>query len=282
MPQLSNHVSKRVTKMLLIGDSGSGKTGALASLAKAGYNLRILDFDNGLDILLNLLAGDSPALARVIFETCTDKLHAVGGNVVPKGIPTAWPRAMGLLTNWKVGSAGNPAATPPVAASSDYYSLGSLETWTDKDVLVIDSLTYLGKAALRYVLAMNNRSDQAPHQADWGTAMKKVEEVLSLLYSDSVPCNVIITSHVTFIGEEGTPLRGYPSALGQKLPPTVGRYFNTILATKCVGSGANSRRTIRTASEGFVELKHPFPGKVPLELPLDTGLATFFEIARKG
>ena len=51
MPSLANHQSNEFTKLLIEGDSGSGKTGALASLVKAGYKLRILDMDNGLDAL---------------------------------------------------------------------------------------------------------------------------------------------------------------------------------------------------------------------------------------
>ena len=62
MPALSDHQSSQTTKMLFIGDSGSGKTGALASLAAAGYNLRILDVDNGVDILANLLRDPQVAL----------------------------------------------------------------------------------------------------------------------------------------------------------------------------------------------------------------------------
>ena len=50
MPNLSKHQSSEFTKLLLMGDSKSGKTGALASLVLAGYKLRILDFDNGLEI----------------------------------------------------------------------------------------------------------------------------------------------------------------------------------------------------------------------------------------
>jgi septum formation inhibitor-activating ATPase MinD len=58
MPQATKHQSHRTTKMLNMGDAGSGKTGALASLAKAGQRLVILDFDNGLDILIGLLKND--------------------------------------------------------------------------------------------------------------------------------------------------------------------------------------------------------------------------------
>jgi len=53
MPKLGDHQSKSTTKMLFVGDSGAGKTGALASLAAAGYHLHIMDLDNGLDVLNN-------------------------------------------------------------------------------------------------------------------------------------------------------------------------------------------------------------------------------------
>ena len=51
MANIKTHKSAEYTKLMLVGDSGSGKTTALASLANAGYNLRILDFDDGLSIL---------------------------------------------------------------------------------------------------------------------------------------------------------------------------------------------------------------------------------------
>ena len=51
MAKLSAHKESKPFKGMIIGDSGSGKTGSLASLAAAGYKLVIMDFDSGLDIL---------------------------------------------------------------------------------------------------------------------------------------------------------------------------------------------------------------------------------------
>jgi hypothetical protein len=67
MPSLDKHQSSEFTKLLLEGDSGSGKTGSLASLVAAGFKLRVLDMDNGLD-----------SLANAVKRTCPDKLS---GNV---------------------------------------------------------------------------------------------------------------------------------------------------------------------------------------------------------
>jgi hypothetical protein len=63
MPSLDKHQSSEFTKLLLEGDSGSGKTGSLASLVAAGFKLRVLDMDNGLD-----------SLANAVKRTCPDKL----------------------------------------------------------------------------------------------------------------------------------------------------------------------------------------------------------------
>src|SRR6185312_12516236 len=74
MPTLADHPSSSVIKLLNIGESKTGKTGALASLVKAGYTLHILDYDNGLDILQTALRGDNAALARVHFATLRDTI----------------------------------------------------------------------------------------------------------------------------------------------------------------------------------------------------------------
>ena len=50
MTSFKDHISTQRAKLMIVGDSGSGKTASLASLANAGYNVRILDFDDGLDI----------------------------------------------------------------------------------------------------------------------------------------------------------------------------------------------------------------------------------------
>lgn len=271
MPTLANHQSNSATKLLLIGDSGSGKTGALASLALAGYNLRILDFDNGLDILSHFIKkGDTTnknIISNVIYETLTDKHKAVAGKTVIDGIPQAFQRGMNLLTEWKVGG-DNP------------YNLGKITAWGSKDVLVIDSLTFCSEAAMRHVLAINGRGSNPPQIQDWGEAMRMIEGMLGLLYSSAISCNVIVTAHIAFLGDEGGMTRGYPSTLGQKLPPKVGRYFNSVLMARAIGAGAAAKRKIITRSEGLIELKNSAPTEVPAMLDLGTGLAEFFKLTQ--
>lgn len=256
MPKMTEHPSAEATKCLFLGDSGSGKTGALAALVKAGYSLRIADFDAGLDILRDLLTPEE--LATVYFQTFTDSLKTVNGRLIPSGVPKGFSNFLKALDKWPDDD------------------LGPVSSWTPNDVLVVDSMTFMGSAALRYVLALNNRSGQQPYQSDWGEAMRYVENVLEKLYSAEIKCNIVVTSHITFIEQEGQAIRGLPTALGSKLPPKVPRYFNTVVMAQSKGFGSGARHTIHTQPKQGVELKTAAPSRVKAEYPIRTGLADLF------
>lgn len=268
MPQLSTTPpDSSPLKILHIGDSGTGKTGALASLARAGYSLRIIDADNGVQILQQELATDSSEVqSRVYWETCTDNRKVSSAGLVSyEGSPSAFSRAMKLLSNWK----------------TDDYDLGPVSSWDQSSILVIDSLSFLSLSAMAGVLAMAGRLPPAhPQIQDWGAAMDRIENLLGLLYSDSVRCHVIINSHLTYIQPEGEAegvVRAYPNTLGTKLPPKVGRFFNTMLLSKTEGSGAATKRKIFTVPTGALALKTPAPKLAKPFYPLETGLADFFK-----
>lgn len=269
MPALSKHHATHTTKLLFIGDSGAGKTGALASLAQAGYNLRILDLDNGIDVLHNLLLDpESPygpqAHEKVHYITVTDPMKkSPSGRMIPTKA-TAWQRVAGLLDNWVDGE----------------DKFGPLSSWTPQDILVIDSMTMLANAALNFVLAMNARLGQQPHQSDWYTGQGMIESLVQMLFDESIVANVIINCHVTYIGEENGPQRGYPATLGRALSPKIGRYFNTVLMARTTGSGTNIKRKILTQSQPMIELKNTAPLKVKAEYDLATGLAEYFANVR--
>lgn len=261
MPNLSEHHSNKFVKMLLLGESGSGKTGSLASLAKAGYNLYIIDFDNGLDILANLLKDSPEALARVHYETLTDKMRQSPVGPVPVS-PTSFTKAQTLLTNWP--------------------GKGPLEKWTDQDILVIDSLSIMGDRALQMAQFMEGKLDKRPELQHWGAAQNAVEGILELLYSTSTNCNVIVCTHINYIeGEEGAVKKGLPMAIGKAISPKVGRYFNSTLQVRTRGFGKSATRNILTRTEGLVELKSAIFQRIPESLPLDSGLATYFAEYKK-
>lgn len=266
MTKISDHKSSGVIKMILIGDTGAGKTGALAALAAVGYNVRILDLDNGVDVLNDLLTNPKSqypkgSADRVDVETFTDPMKNVNGKLIPAK-SSVWQKSMSLLDKW----------------DTETSKLGNISTWTPNDVLAIDSLTMLGTGAMNFVLAMNGRIGQKPFQSDWYDGQLLVEGFLQKLYDEGVNCNIIVNTHVLYIGPEDGPQRGYPSTgTGSKLAPRVGRYFNTMLMAKSQGSGVALKRKLVTTTTPVIELKSTAPLKIKPEYPLETGLADYFK-----
>src|SRR5947207_9728343 len=109
MTSLSKHQSNEYTKMLIEGDPGSGKTGGLASLVKAGYWLGILDYDNGLEPLKQYILKECPdAINNVEYRTLRDKRKASADGSVIDGIPRAFVEGVRMLDRWKyVDESGN-------------------------------------------------------------------------------------------------------------------------------------------------------------------------------
>ncbi len=262
MPSLEQMKESQVHKILLLGNGGSGKTGLLATLAEAGYRLFIFDFDSGTDILLDpkILA---PAFRKNVFiQNFYDKHVIAAGKatVQPRGIPDF----INALGSWKEGN----------------ENLGSIHTWGPKDVAIIDSLTFLGNACLNEALRISNHLGQRPTMPDWGTAIDQQESIIEMLYNPAVKCHVIVTSHLTPIGtnapEAGGVTKLFPSALGSKFPPKIGRYFNNVVLLRKTGHGAAVKRELVTTATVDTDLKVSKPSKVPPVL--EPNLAKLFEL----
>jgi hypothetical protein len=251
MPNISEHPSTEVVKMLLVGDSGSGKTSQLASLANAGYNVRVLDFDAGLDSVRHFLTEEGAS--RFHYVTLRDGMETKSVDAVK--------RAVALLSNWK----------------TETEDFGPVTTWTPKDVLVVDSLTFAGIAAINDVLSFKGQKLFAqPSQADWGAAARQIEWIVRFLTDDEVKCNVIFTSHINYIEDELGVKRMYPTSVGSKQPTLLGRYFNTVVRMDFKPGKDGGKRTFRTSSDHKMGLKAA-SNKVADEM--DADLAELFKLS---
>lgn len=253
MPSLVDHESNQVFKGMCAADSGSGKTGALASLVDAGFNLRILDFDNGLSVLKGYVKNKAN-LANVHYvDRLQDDIKLVAGRIGFQKAP-AFQRAMDALD--KGGKEFWGADIPPV------------DEWTPREVLVLDSLTMCGRTSLQMVLVANAAGLKSPEIQHYGTAMENVEKLVMSLMASTVKCNVIINTHITSV--EGDA-RLYPDALGSKLPPKIGKYTDNIIGLRLQAG----TRSFLTQKDGLLPLKSAVP--LPEKLPIDTGWVTIFE-----
>ena len=265
MPTLAQHQSSEFTKLLLEGDSGSGKTGCLASLVCAGYKLRILDFDNGLDSLAGAVKRTCPdKLENVEFRTLRDKRRATDLGPVIDGVPSAFTNALKMLDRWKY----------------DDVDLGIPAQWGPDYWLVLDSLTFLSDAAFDWREMMTksvSKDGKYDKRMIYYDAQNAVENVLALLTGESFRTNVIVITHIRYTDNPDGTKKGYPTAVGSALGPTIPRYFNSVALCQTAAGG---KRTIQTVATAMIDLKNPASATMAPTLPIETGLATFVKTLR--
>jgi hypothetical protein len=81
--------------------------------------------------------------------------------------------------------------------------MGSPYTWTQNDVLVIDSITTLSDAIELHVLQLNNRLGQPLRIQDYGTCQEILHGLFQSLCSPAATCNVVFIAHLRQI-EDGS------------------------------------------------------------------------------
>lgn len=260
MTKLSAHASDEFVKIMLIGRSGCGKTGALTSLVKAGYSLKIVDFDNGLDALVNHIKEECPEkINSVDYITFRDNYAAGPAGPIIKGAPTAYVRGVKALDQWEDKS------TP--------------SEWGKETILILDSLTAFARAAFAWSRGM------APGIKDprqwYNTAQDSIENVLAMLTAEAFATNVIVISHIDFVQQGDGSVKGYASSIGKALGPKIPRYFNTLLLSETVGFGKTVKRKIKTMPTSMIDVKNPAPMHIAPEYDISDGLAKIFETLKK-
>lgn len=288
-------------KALFIGDSGNGKTGALASLVLQGYELRIIDTDKGVRILRSLLLDSRYPYAKYVKEKEINLNQAVKFlpidtqmdlRNVPKKMPDgttkfeqllapkdakAWPKVLDAMNSWPDGEA----------------KLPHVYKWTAKQVLVIDTLSTLAQMVYYYAQSLESRlgANEAGYdfQRDVGVAQNQLRRFLEMLTNDAMPCNVLVLSHITRVdltqgfsqspeqrARNNAPVdaKGYPAAIGRALSPMMGKFFNDVYVAMQSGSGQAVRRKIVTVPTDNISAKNS--AYVEKEYNITTGLAEIF------
>lgn len=251
MPKLTEPQASTIIKTLLLGDSGTGKTGALVSLVQAGYKLRILDMDNKINggilpIAIKKLCPDK--MGNVEYESLRDAMKMTAAGPILSGVPKAFTQALGLMEKWSDGTVPS--------------------TWGPGYIFVLDSLTFLSDAAYDWVKGLNPGAKD-PRQWFYA-AQNSVEKTLAFLTGDSFATNVIVICHVAYQQRAEGTLKGFPASIGSALGPTIPTYFENMVLTEIRGG----KRTIQTLPTALVDLKNP--AGMTEAMPVETGLAKFF------
>lgn len=263
MTALSNYRSHELVKLLCLGDAKSGKTGSLVSLVDAGYKLRILNFDDLLDILVNKINELCPNnISNVDVATFRDPTKAGPAGVKINGRPKAWINAIKMLDLWK----------------DDDVDLGVPAEWGPDCILVVDSLSRLCDAAYDFHEAIipPGKSGDFDGRAVYGNAQDDVERLIGMLTSKSFGTNVIIICHGTYMDLPDGTTKIFPQGVGKKLSPKIPTYFPNYVRYV----NRNGNRTISLKSDPLIDLSTTKP--MPESFPIETGLATIFETLTGG
>lgn len=271
MPSLANHQSNDFVKLLLLGDAKSGKTGSLVSLVKAGYSLRILDFDNLLDVLKYFLLkeNDESLLDRVEYRSLRDKRKASAVGSMVDGPSKAFVDGMKMLDHWKYTD-----------ADGTVIDLGKPAEWGPDHILVLDSLSRFCDAAFDWAepLVPAGKSGEKDLRAAYGMAQDAVENTLALLTSPLFKTNVIVICHGTYMELPDKTTKIFPQGVGQKLSPKIPQYFPNYIRYRNV----NGKRSISLTGDAMIDLANTKPFAMPdKSLPIETGLADFFGVLRE-
>jgi len=256
MPKASVHQSSTITKRLLIGDSGTGKTTALHSLVAHGKKLRIYDFDNLLDPLITKVRQDLPQhLDAIEYMSFRDKMRTTEMGPVVDGQPRAFVDFLRALDKWEDGS-------KPSEWGPDY-------------IAVVDSHTTQARAAFFWARGLQGASGIPEGVPTKGvdarqiffTAQQAVMNCIAMLTSPSFHANVLLICHIKYM-EQGGVTKGFPLSIGTAISPEIPTYFPSVtLATK----DNAGKRILRTRSTQMIDLKDPksFDPAFASELPMD-------------
>lgn len=272
-------------RVMILGYPGAGKTGSLASLANAGYKIRMIDFDANPQPFVQHV--DPRFYPNVDIIQLGDKMMKGSSYLEPDGIPTAYMRALELMNRWKYK-----------ARDGTETDLGPTSAWGSDTIVVLDSLTSLGDAIFRRQAKLMNKSPDTMTDRVWGIAMGQQDGFIEALKSPLNRFHLIVLAHLKIIGPPDVrdkenpvtrelkerlvdlvPTRLFPRALGRDLPQSIARHFSTVVLCetcddkKIVKSGCG--RAIYTTPRKELDLK--VPGDVPPVLDLADGMAYIFK-----
>jgi hypothetical protein len=280
-------------KILIVGDSGTGKTGMLAAFVAVGFKLRSLDCDYGksADVIEGLLRSDAyPYRAYMAQHKITPNYSFIpfdipmglveidvplGNNKSKKEVvigPTsgaAFNKVFSSLNNWIDEATGE--------------AFGNASTWGPDTIISIDTVSSLGHMAKVYSQFLNNHpgSIDDAFGRDNNAAQDFISRLLINLCSKATKANVVVNAHIIRVDttsnipvsptqrmmeKKSFDAKGYPNILSRAFSTQIGKFFNYLF----IAREEFNRRTISTISTDNITAKGP--AWLAPSYPVETGL----------
>jgi hypothetical protein len=176
-------------KVLVYGPPKAGKTALVGKLAEH-FNLHWLDLENGIKTLLN------PAMLKPEFRKNVNVVNIPDHKMYPVAVDTVRDVLKG--GEKKICQAHGKVNCPLCAKNTEArWSTINLNNFTDKDILVIDSLSQLSNSAMnKSVLKEISKPGGEEYKAtfhDYATQGALLDQVLSMI--QVLDLNICVISH---------------------------------------------------------------------------------------
>lgn len=266
MPKFSD--AKLPPRILICGEPAAGKTGSLAQLANAGYRLMIHDFDQNTRVIGSYLKPDAADVYVSTYTAAkiTNTNLFAGTGVAGTQALNELRRFTKMLEHWKV---------------PDGEDLGPSTSWTSKDVVVIDSGTFLGELLL--LAAKEDPETKRDDRSLYNVAGRYYGAILDHLTGAKVGASVIVLTHLMQTGDKDEQgkitgrQRDIPVGVGEKFSKKMQTYFSDIWHLEVDRAGG---RVFKTAATSSASLRTSAPTLIKASEPFD--LASMLDRLTKG
>lgn len=265
MPKFES--TKTPPRILICGEPASGKTGALAQLANADYRLLIHDFDQNSRVIGSYLrsnAADVFISTYSVAKITNTNLFAGTGNATKQAVDEM-RRFCKMLEHWKTTE----------------EDLGPASALTARDVIVIDSGTFLGDLLL--LAAREDPEAKRDGRSLYNVAGNYYAAILDYLCSNRVGATVVVLTHIMQTGDKDDQgkivgrAKDIPVALGEKMSKKMPTYFSDIWHLEVDRAG---KRSFKTSATDRVALRTSAPNLI--KATEDYDLASMLDRLTKG
>lgn len=223
IPAPDESVKKNAPSVMLVGDTGEGKSYAIRTLVAAGITPFVIMTEPS-EVLDDLPAGSwHYKYLKPATQSWGDMASAA------KQINTLSFKALTEVEHFNKSKYNQLLTVYETlnrfVADDDGKDYGDVATWGEDRAIVIDSLSGLSLMAMGLVVG----GKPVKAQGQWGIAMDTLEQLINKLCADT-RCWFVMTAHLEREQDEVSgSIRNYPSTLGKKLAPKLPRFFSDVI-----------------------------------------------------
>jgi len=252
---LSDYDQTKRVKAIIYGPPKSGKTALIGALAEAGFTIWFFDFEQGIKTLLN------PAILKPEFRKQVKVFNIPDHRGYPIAIDTLRELFKGGKKKFCYNHGKNMCPICSREAGNRWSDEIDISTFTDKDILVIDSWTQVANSAANKVSLKEWMKDPEYKFTfdDYRLQGMYQDEILTKIQVSNL--NIVVITHDTDVEKSESKERMVPNAGTRNFSKTIAKYFDEVIYVQVLNkkhsaySSTTFSNTILTGGRSGVKLE---------------------------